>query len=169
MIKKRNNDKNNTTKKVIKEFSILMDSFLKQITHLGSITIVSIFLTLFIIFYFEASKKILISMIIVNLIAYIIKIFFFKPRPKKQPTNTFIEHIDASSFPSVHTARITTLVFWIFIFFNNIYLEIVSLILGILVAYSRIYLKKHYLIDVMGGAIIALIINLIIYSITINI
>lgn len=165
MNKNTNIGKEKTIKKFIKELSILRDSFFKQITHLGSITIVSVLLMVFIIFYFEASKKILISMIVVNLIAYIIKIFFFKPRPEKQPTNTFLERIDASSFPSVHVIRMTTLVFWIFIFFNNIYFEILSLILGILVAYSRIYLKKHYLIDIIGGIIIALIVNLIIYLI----
>lgn len=146
-------------------FKKLVKMFFEQITELGSITII---LTLiFITYFFEKtlSIKLFIGIIIITIIAMIIKALFFKARPKKQKTNTLIERLDASSFPSIHSARITFLTFLCVIYVDNIILKAFLIIIGILVAYSRIYLKKHYLSDVIAGIILGLIISIGIYYI----
>jgi len=146
-----------------KQFFILLNAGFKQITELGSSTLTAIIVLALIFFNKELALRIIIGILGVTIISYLIKIFFFKQRPKKQSKDTFIERVDASSFPSVHSARITVMAFWFIAYFNNIYFVIFTLIIGLLVIYSRVYLKKHYWIDVIGGLIISLIVNFIIY------
>lgn len=146
-------------------FKKLVGMFFEQITELGSITIILILI--FTTYFFEKtlSIKLFIGIIIITIIAMIIKALFFKERPKKQKTNTLIERLDASSFPSIHSARITFLTFLSVIYVNNIILKSFLIVIGILVAYSRIYLKKHYLSDVIAGIILGLIVSIGIYYI----
>lgn len=146
-----------------KQFFILLDAGFKQITELGSSTLTAIIALAIIFFNQELALRIILGIVGVTIVSYLIKIFFFKQRPKKQPRNTFIEKIDASSFPSVHTARITVIIFWLIVYFKNFYLTLFSILVGLLVVYSRIYLKKHYWSDVIGGFIISIIINSAIY------
>ena len=139
--------------------------FFNQITELGSLTIIAILIVILYFFEKELSIKLFVGVIIITLIAMIIKSLFFKARPKKQKTKTLIERIDASSFPSIHSARITFLTFWITAYSKNIILKIFLVAIGIIVAYSRIYLKKHYLSDVIAGIILGLIVSIGIYFI----
>jgi len=144
-------------------FKSILDIFFKQLTELGSLTI----LTSIVIFTFFFDKtlalKLFVGVASVTIIAFIIKAVFFHARPKKQSFKNIIERIDASSFPSIHSARITILTFWLIIYSNNLLLQILLAIAGILIAYSRIYLKKHYYADVIGGIILGIILNIIIY------
>jgi membrane-associated phospholipid phosphatase len=146
-----------------KQFFILLDAGFKQITELGSSTLTAVIALTILFFSQSLALRIILGIVGVTIISYLIKIFFFKQRPKKQSKDTFIEKVDASSFPSIHAARMTVIVFWLIAYFNNMYLTIFSLIIGMLVIYSRIYLKKHYWSDVIGGLVISLAVNGIIY------
>ena len=84
----------------------------------------------------------------------LIRIFYFKNRPKKEAYNNFIERIDASSFPSLHTARIVFLALLFSVYFANQYLTILCNVTAGLVSYSRIYLQKHDWIDVAAGVVV---------------
>jgi membrane-associated phospholipid phosphatase len=141
----------------------ILDTIFKQLTELGSAVITAIFALFLLYFNQNIAIKIISGIIGVTIISYIIKAVFFKSRPKKQSTTTIVEKIDAASFPSVHSARITVIIFWLMTYFFNWYIITLSTIIWILVIYSRVYLKKHYWIDVIGGIIISLIINIIIY------
>ncbi|MGV8150727.1 MAG: phosphatase PAP2 family protein [Candidatus Woesearchaeota archaeon] len=149
----------------MKDLKHLMDIGFQQLTELGGAVITGIIAVTILFFDVSLAIRIILGIIGVMIISYLIKILFFKQRPKKQSTDTFIKRIDASSFPSVHSARITTFVFWIILYFGNIYLSVFAALIGISVAYSRVYLKKHYWNDVTGGIVIAIIINMIIYLI----
>ena len=83
-----------------------------------------------------------------------IRSFYFKKRPKPQDYHTFIQKLDASSFPSLHTARVVLLWFVFSSFFNNYVVTSVLCIAGLLIAYSRIYLQKHDWWDLLGGAVL---------------
>jgi undecaprenyl-diphosphatase len=141
----------------------VLDIFFKQITELGSLTIITAILIFIFFFDKTLALKIFIGIVVVTIISFIIKALFFKERPTKQKFSTVVERIDASSFPSVHSARITVLVFWLFMYVNDIVLKTLLVIAGLLVAYSRIYLKKHYYSDVIGGIALGIIINIILY------
>src|SRR3989338_5966999 len=84
-----------------------------------------------------------------------IRLFYFRERPQKQTYSNFLERIDASSFPSWHTARIVFVAITAIFYFNNMLVNIISVVLAVLVGYSRIYLKKHDWMDLLGGIILA--------------
>ncbi len=89
-------------------------------------------------------------------IVVLIRLFYFKPRPNKQTFSNLIEKIDASSFPSLHTARIWFLAlsfmsFWGF----SARVVILLSVLALVTTYSRIYLKKHDWFDVSFGVVLA--------------
>ena len=71
-----------------------------------------------------------------------IRLLYFKNRPLKQSYSNILERIDASSFPSWHTARIVFLAMTGIFYVKNTLLTIISITLASLVCYSRIYLKK---------------------------
>ena len=95
------------------------------------------------------------------LVAFAIRVVFPKPRPGAslaalKATAGYVR-LDASSFPSVHALRASTLSF----FFYEAYPSKVSFAVAVLavvaVSYSRIYLKKHYFIDVLAGAALGIL------------
>ena len=100
--------------------------------------------------------RLLIGIFLIYLIVITIKIFYFKNRPRKYKYSNFIEKIDASSFPSVHSARSAFLAAALMNYFGNFAVSITLTILVAVVAYSRIYLKTHDVRDVAAGIALGL-------------
>lgn len=88
-----------------------------------------------------------------------IRMIYFKERPQKIKFNNFGERMVASSFPSVHTER----AFFIGTMFLgvNLLLGLVFVTLATTVGLSRVYLKRHYMSDVIVGAILGIAIGLL--------
>ncbi len=84
-----------------------------------------------------------------------IRTFYYKDRPKKEMFHNYLERLDASSFPSWHTARAFFLAFTFSSLMNNAFFTFLLLGIALLTAYSRIYLKKHDLVDILGGMVLA--------------
>ncbi len=89
-----------------------------------------------------------------ELICGCIKLLYPKERPIPMPRNTLFQKYLAGSFPSVHTSRITALFIPTALFYSNWASALAAMAIIALVGYSRIYLKKHYLTDVIGGFLI---------------
>ncbi len=98
----------------------------------------------------------------------IIKFLYYKPRPEAQKYNNRWQKIDASSFPSIHTANSLILAFFGLMasgglviqnapIWQQIIVQVVLPLFWILfyltISYSRVVLKKHYWIDLLGGTI----------------
>ena len=60
------------------------------------------------------------------------------------------------SFPSGHTATAFGLFFGISLLLRSKLLQVLCLVLALGVAYSRIYLSEHFLMDVLGGAVLGM-------------
>lgn len=137
---------------------MLIKKFFEEITFLGG----SLFYLLFsLIFLFNKQYEIfflfVLGLFFIIFWFLIIRAFYFKPRPEKMNYDNFLEKIDASSFPSRHSARVTFLfIFLITHFIHNFILVLAGFILASLVLCSRIYLKKHYLEDVLGGIMLGI-------------
>jgi membrane-associated phospholipid phosphatase len=139
--------------------SKLTDMLFRDITTFGG----EIFYLLILVLTLALQKySLFILLLWGNLIAIVVVIFtrtvYFKPRPNKQTYKNWLEKMDASSFPSLHAARIWFLALLFSWYFKyNIAPVTVLILLAIITSYSRIYLKKHDWIDLLGGILLAAI------------
>lgn len=137
-----------------------MNSLMQDLTAFGTIYHFVILIAILISFdQQQLAYKLVTGQIIMYLFAVPLKLFLFKNRPKKIMHKNIIEKIEASSFPSVHTLRIFFVSTVLINFFNNAILTIILSFLSLAVAYSRIYLKRHYFIDIIGGAFLGILLG----------
>jgi len=142
---------NNTLKKEVK-------TWMRDLTSLGGAG----FFILLIIFslilrQIELAIKLSFGFLFSFIIVALIRTCYFKDRPKKKDYTNFIERIDASSFPSLHTGRAVFLAGIFMGFFKQNYFSTFLVIIAILIAYSRIHLKKHDWWDILGGVVLGLV------------
>jgi membrane-associated phospholipid phosphatase len=138
-----------------------MKLFFQAIAFLGSLYF---FLSIIILTFFfinpDYSIKLFLSLTITLVIVFSIRFFYFKQRPNKKKYKNLFQKLYNSSFPSVHAARAIILAY----FFSKIYFNIIFIVgfwlIALLVCYSRIYMKDHYLIDVTSGALLGMIISI---------
>jgi len=105
---------------------------------------------------------VLFTLLAINEIACsLIKIIFPKKRPDGQQYKNLLEKIDAGSFPSLHTSRITITYLSLFFLYDVLMLKLLCCLVIAIVGYSRLHLKKHFLVDVVAGFIIGILITLI--------
>ena len=91
-----------------------------------------------------------------------IKLFFFQRRPNKQTYKTLVQKFDAASFPSVHSMRVVCLAAVLTFFLKSIVFSVIALGLVIAVMYSRIRLNKHYVGDIVAGAVFGVIVPVLV-------
>ena len=138
--------------KVYKNF---YKSIIRDITTFGG-TPFYIALTVFLLLINQsnAALDLLIAFIIIMAVSIISRMIHFKERPKKESYSSFVGKMEASSFPSVHSARSFFLATYFAQFFNTTQTWILLITAATFVAWSRIKLKKHDLADVSAGAIL---------------
>lgn len=134
-----------------------LDKFWKDLTVLGGMVFYLLLLLValgqdLILFY-----KLLFGFLFTLIGVVAIRMVYFKKRPRPENHSNFIERMEASSFPSLHMARIVFLGLVFTALVQNSFLKIFLLVLVMAVAYSRIYLKKHDWWDLLGGLILGLI------------
>jgi undecaprenyl-diphosphatase len=137
--------------------NILLHKLFEELTFFGGIAFYLIVCAIFLAINKMSEVLFLLSgLFLIYLLTFVIRLFYFKPRPDKQDYTSFLEKLDASSFPSIHAARIIFLaLFLTFKIVTNLTITKILLmtILCILVIYSRIYLKKHHLSDILAGSL----------------
>jgi len=105
---------------------------------------------------------ILLALLAVNeIVCSLIKVVFPKKRPDGQAYTNLLEKIDAGSFPSLHTSRITITYLSLFFLNDVLILKILYCLVIAAVAYSRVQLKRHFWMDLIGGFAIGLIITFV--------
>lgn len=140
-----------TVKKYIKEG-------FTAVTALGSAYFyVILIILLFLLNKNKAVIHIIIGLIICYSFVFILRIFYFKERPNKEDYFNLFTKINASSFPSLHTLSSTYVATVLSNTFINQKLTLFFYFIVLLIASSRIYLKKHYFTDVLIGLIIGII------------
>jgi len=140
----------------IASFKHFFDDLIRDLTTFGGSLFYFILLVLvFVLQELVIFWQLLFSLIFSMLIVVLIRLVYFKPRPNKQDYKNIIEKIDASSFPSWHTARAFIIAFVFIVFFKSNDMTIFLLVMACLVSYSRIYLKKHDYYDLFGGLVLA--------------
>ncbi len=141
------------------------DVFFKYTTYLGEGTTIAI---LFIILLFAKYRYALIFLaagLLTSLIVYIFKkiVFHEMYRPSRyfelyeSYKLHFIEGVklhSLQSFPSGHTATAFNVFLMMALMIKNNILKLFFFIIAALVAYSRVYISQHFLIDITAGSVI---------------
>ena len=128
------------------------DDFFRDFSALGGVWIYLLAVVVFLIRKeYQLVKRLFVGLILLYIIVILIRSFYFKHRPNKLGYSSFIGKIDASSFPSQHSSRITFMSAVLAVYYNTTTFCIALAFIAILVIYSRVYLKKHDVIDVIAG------------------
>ena len=139
---------------MFKKFEIDVQPW-RDITAFGSIFIYGlILLAVLSLQKFELFYRLFLGFVITYGIILFIRAIYFRIRPNKRTYRIFIEKLDASSFPSIHAARVTFLAGYLSFHFNQLYLTIFLIFVALLTIYSRFYLKKHDWIDLIAGIVV---------------
>ena len=141
-----------------------LDKFFINVTNLGSETFYILVITYI---YWCVNKKLGIRMFLITMIsAYtnvILKELFHTQRPifYEGINSIYKESAPGYSFPSGHTQSSTTFWFYLMYKIRNKSMYLLGIIVIVLVGFSRLYLRVHWPIDVLGGIIFGIIIALI--------
>ncbi len=105
----------------------------------------------------KTAFHLVIGLIICYSFVLILRIFYFKERPNKEEHFNFFTRINASSFPSLHSLSSAYTATVLSNSFNNAKLTVFFYAIVLSISFSRVYLKKHYIFDVLVGLIIGII------------
>ncbi len=148
------------------------DLFFKTITLLGDGSVPFVAATVLAVFSFRKAIQIGLSGAVSGLLAQFLKRFIFTDivRPSVWFGNTpdfhWVSGIDlhaAFSFPSGHAATIFSLCVGIMLFSAAPARKLSCFFIALLVAYSRVYLSQHFLIDIYFGSLLGVLITILIY------
>jgi len=152
-----------------------LDVFFKYFSKYGPVIFI-----LSILYYVVKQKNykvlfILLSSYVLNFIVatFVKKVFFIHVH---RPTYYFSQKgidlhlIDGVSsqipftFPSGHTSEAFLLLLFVCILSTSKWIHFISICIAVIMAYSRVYLSKHFLIDTVGGALLGVfIVTLLFY------
>lgn len=143
-----------------------LDNFFIGYTNLGD----GIFALLLALVYFFVLKKrklgfvLLLAYALTGIVAQIIKPLLHSPRPlvyfHPQHFPFFIDtiiHSGNNSFPSGHTVTAFAIATVLAFYTTNKIQYLLLLLAAALVAFSRVYLSQHFLLDVLAGSFIGVL------------
>jgi len=152
----------------------LADFFFQYTTHIGdgmAIVVVAVLLL------FNSKRKtiqVALSGVFAGFIAQILKKVVFGPtaRPSAYFKDLgidlyFVDGVDlhtAFSFPSGHSTAIFAMMTALVLFQKSKKFDILFIVIAFLVAYSRVYLSQHFVIDIYVGSIIGTVSAILVYS-----
>ncbi len=130
------------------------DELLQDIKGLSG---VPIFIAVVLISFFVGERALALQLTAGLALAYaitvILRIVFFSQRPDKQKFTNFVEKLDASSFPSLHSMRAAVLATILSLHFSNSLLTAFFAITAIAIAVARVLQKRHFARDVIAGLV----------------
>lgn len=134
-----------------------VDTFMRDVTALGG-GFFSFFLValLYIIGKSIVAGQLFLGFFLIYPTVGFIRSLHFKPRPRPESYTNAIERIDASSFPSIHSANSFYVAYVLHNAFTSNPASVFLFLLATAIAYTRVYFKKHYPVDVVGGAFVGL-------------
>ena len=143
-----------------------LDNFFIAYTNLGN-GIFAILLALICFFVLKKRKAgvvLLLAYASTGILAQIIKLLFHLPRPlvyfRPQHFPFFIDsiiHAGYNSFPSGHTATAFAIATVLAFYTTSTMRYLLLLLAAVLVAFSRVYLSQHFLLDVLAGSFIGVL------------
>jgi len=115
---------------------------------------VVLILTTYLVGQAQLSTQILIGLVLAFATTTLCRVIYFRPRPEPKKYKTFLQKIDAASFPSLHAMRAMLLALLFGNFFALPALTGFFVLVTLGVAYVRVYQKRHHMSDVIAGLIL---------------
>ena len=143
--------------------NLFLDNFFCLFTNLGDGLTAVVISLVYLLFNARKGIILLSGYLLSGLIIQLLKIFVFPDilRPVALLGSTYPLHLVKGvdilmvhSFPSGHAGTAFALLFCLATFTENKYLQFLSLLTAIAIAYSRMYLAQHFLPDVIAGAVL---------------
>ena len=132
-----------------------IDEFMRDVTAFGGFFFTGlVVLATFALGYYLLSFKLILGFVILIALVVLIRMVYFRERPNRVSHTNFLERIDASSFPSLHSARVVFMVLVLGTAWPILPWLVFVGFVAVMVVYSRIYLRKHDWIDVTVGAVL---------------
>lgn len=146
--------------------SNFFDHFFSYLTYLGDGIFLPLFLAIMILIRFRESILLIVVFLVSGLMVQLLKRAFFGdvPRPGKffEGLNTLylipgVDPLCCNSFPSGHSATAFAVFFTFAMVCKKWWAKTSFFVLASLVAFSRVYLSQHFLVDIMAGSFIGMI------------
>lgn len=148
--------------------SPLLDIFFKYITNLGDgVMIALLFIVLLFVKYRYALAFItgsLAASLLINLIKKVFLHDVLRPTKYFELYESYQLHLvegvklhSYQSFPSGHTTTAFNLFFMLALLVENRLLKMLFFFIATVVAYSRVYLSQHFLIDIAAGSVFGVV------------
>jgi len=136
------------------------EELLQDIKGLAGVPVFGVLIVLsFLLNKFELAKELFVGLIAAHILTILIRALYFRRRPDKERYRTFIEKIDASSFPSLHSMRAGVLAAVLGVYFVNFWPVLLFILCAVAVAFSRVLSKRHYASDAVVGLILGFLIG----------
>lgn len=148
-----------------------LDLFFKYNTYLGDGLVQALVLLPLLLFRIRLYGLFLLAHLSSGAFVQIFKRILDMPRPSVFFSNVhFFQTVEGvalyskHSFPSGHTASIFALITLLALISKSRAISILLILLGVVIAFSRMYLFQHFLLDVYFGSIIGVGFSTIIYA-----
>jgi membrane-associated phospholipid phosphatase len=133
--------------------------YLRDITSIGN-PILLLLITISIISSWKALIVFLLGYTCAELITNFLKYVIHSERPQKQEYTGLLSKLDSRSFPSIHVTRVTYTSLFLVSINYNLKVLITGIIFIVIISISRVLLRKHILVDVIGGIILGIILSI---------
>ena len=137
-----------------------VEEIMRDTTAFGGLALYCFVAVLFLLTgYVHVFAELVIGLALCYIIIASIRTFWFRRRPDKQKFSGFFTKIDAGSFPSMHSARVTVLAIILAQFFTQPLVRALLALGVVAVIATRVMLKRHYPSDVIGGIVLGTLIG----------
>jgi membrane-associated phospholipid phosphatase len=151
-----------------KVHSPFFDVFFKYATHLGDGSLIAILGIIFLFIKYRYAFAFLLGSIsaavVVNLFKKMVFAEMYRPAKYFELFETYKLHLiegvnqhSLQSFPSGHTATAFSMFFMLALVTKNNWGKMALFFVAVVVAYSRVYLSQHFLVDITAGSIISVL------------
>jgi membrane-associated phospholipid phosphatase len=146
--------------------SVCFDVFFKYLTYLGDGSLLPLYIVIMLMIRFRGVLLLVVVFLLSGLFTQLLKRLVFEDmaRPIKYFEGNYHLHLVqgvkqycCNSFPSGHSATAFGVFFCLALIARQNWLKLLMFILAGLVAYSRVYLSQHFLVDIMAGSFVGLL------------
>ncbi len=155
-----------------KHHTAFLDSFFKNITYLGSGWMILVLFIIFLFLSYRLALMLAVSNLLITIIVQFLKNIVFPGsfRPKAYFEGIYelyfipgVQVHSMHSFPSGHSATAFSIFFFLSLLSDKPIWKLLTIILAILTAFSRVYLSQHFMEDILLGSAIGLLLSFLVF------